>query len=344
MIKILKELAIAVTLTTFIFLFFASYYLISNGKLSLNFFATKGTIIGISYGIVLYFVNNLIGKYIQKKFPADNNIKQFLFIFIPSNIVCTSLCIFTINYIVSVLVFKEAWINFINVQSLDSYIIICTLSLLIALLFFALSYYKRRKNAEILFQERIAGQATAHFESLKAQIDPHFLFNSLNVLASLIEEDSQKAIDYTHSLSAIYRYITAHKDQRLIALSQELAFADSYISLIRIRFEDAIVYQDSVISSDSSYYVAPLSLQLLLENAIQHNLATEESMLTIRIWTKDNYLIVENNLQEKTIKPKSTHVGLRNIQQRYALLTNHPVVIEKTDKHFRVKIPLLSNP
>ncbi|WDF67433.1 histidine kinase [Sphingobacterium oryzagri] len=342
--KFLINFARAIALTAVIFLFFALHYMISYGQIDIQFFLAKGSAIGLTYGLVLYLVNNGTAKYIKRKYPPEKNVRKFLYAFIIANIVFTGLFVFLIDYVFRVLLYNEPVQHFLKTQSFNNYAIIGTISLLIGLTFFALGYYKRRKNTEILQQGLIANRATAEFESLKAQIDPHFLFNSLNVLASLIEEDQQRAIDYTHSLSAIYRYITEQKDKQLVPLADELAFADSFIKLVKIRFENAIIFRNMLESHTADRYIAPLSLQLLLENAIKHNVANEEAVLEISISQDDDYLIVTNNLQEKTIKPQSTHIGLSNIRQRYALLTERIVHIEKTDQYFRVKIPLLNRP
>jgi len=206
---------------------------------------------------------------------------------------------------------------------------------------YAFNFYKVFKESQLEKQIQIAGVATAQFESLKNQLDPHFLFNSLNVLTAIIEEDQSKAIDYTNSLSSIYRYILEQKGKKTVSIMQEVTFAQNYINLLKIRFEEAITCKIDLVTLQKNSHTIPLALQLLLENCIQHNIATEEMKLHISITANKDYLIISNNLQEKKNKPYSTQVGLKNIIERHALLTKKNVEIIKNHHHFIVKLPIL---
>ena len=192
-------------------------------------------------------------------------------------------------------------------------------------------------------QKEIVVNVSAQYESLKNQLDPHFLFNSLNVLSSLIEEDQDKAVDFTHSLSKTYRYILEQKDKDLVPLEQELEFAKVYIELLQMRFEDTLIFELPQSIQQQGAKVVPLSLQLLLENAIKHNKATEQEPITIRIMEKSNgYLVVENNLNKKKILEQRQGIGLDNIKKRYSYLSSKPVKVEQTDESFIVSIPILT--
>src|SRR5690606_17315042 len=150
----------------------------------------------------------------------------------------------------------------------------------------------------------------------------HFLFNSLNVLTSLIEENPQKAQKFTTSLSKVYRYVLEQKNKELVSVDEELQFAKTYMSLIKMRFEDSIVFTMPECAANPESKVVPLSLQLLLENAVKHNMVTPNKPLHINIYETQDRLVVKNNLQPKQIVKKSSGVGLSNIKQRYNLLTN----------------------
>ena len=201
------------------------------------------------------------------------------------------------------------------------------------------------KKSSITEQKIITGNVSAQFESLKNQLDPHFLFNSLNVLNSLIEENPENAQEFTHGLSKTYRYILDQKDKELVPLSEELDFAKTYIELLQVRFEESLTYEidTSAIKDITDLKIVPLSLQLLLENVIKHNKASTLKPLhiTIKIESID-YLLVQNNLNLRKITEERNGIGLENIASRYALLTGRPIKIEQTETDFNVRIPLLT--
>jgi len=201
---------------------------------------------------------------------------------------------------------------------------------------------RRKDKIEVTQQKDIAVKATASFETLKNQLDPHFLFNSLNVLSSLIEENPKKAQEFTVALSKIYRYVLDQKDKNLISVEEELNFAKLYVSLLKMRFEDAIIINFQTDSDINDFKIVPLSLQLLLENAIKHNIISDQKPLQIDIFKEDNYLVVQNSFQKKQTFEKSTGIGLQNIIQRYNLVSNLEINIQQTEKHYIVKIPLIS--
>ena len=201
---------------------------------------------------------------------------------------------------------------------------------------------RRKDKIEVTQQKDIAIKATASFETLKNQLDPHFLFNSLNVLSSLIEENPKKAQEFTVALSKIYRYVLDQKDKNLISVEEELNFAKLYVSLLKMRFEDAIIINFKTDADINEFRIVPLSLQLLLENAIKHNIISDQKPLQIDIFKEENYLFVQNSYQKKQTFEKSTGIGLQNIMQRYNLVSNLEINIQQTDKHYIVKLPLIS--
>lgn len=201
---------------------------------------------------------------------------------------------------------------------------------------------RRKDKIEVTQQKDIAIKATASFETLKNQLDPHFLFNSLNVLSSLIEENPKKAQEFTVALSKIYRYVLDQKDKNLISVEEELNFAKLYVSLLKMRFEDAIIINFKKDADMNDFRIVPLSLQLLLENAIKHNIISDQKPLQIDIYKQGNYLTVQNSYQKKQTFEKSTGIGLQNIMQRYNLVSNLNIDIQQTEKLYIVKLPLIS--
>jgi hypothetical protein len=216
------------------------------------------------------------------------------------------------------------------------------ISLTVCTIFYIVYYYRFKQESKVKEQKIIAGAASAQFNALKNQLDPHFLFNSLNVLTSLIEENPEAATRFTTALSKVYRYVLEQKNKELVTVEEELKFAKLYMSLIKMRFEDSIVFNLPERVQNPQALVVPLSLQLLLENAVKHNQVTPNKKLFITIKEQDGNLIIENNLQPKNVVSKSTGVGLQNIRQRYRLLTKRPVSIGKEGQFFRVGIPMLT--
>jgi LytS/YehU family sensor histidine kinase len=181
----------------------------------------------------------------------------------------------------------------------------------------------------------------ATYENLKSQVNPHFLFNSLNALTNLVYEDQDKAAKFIKQLSEVYRYVLDTRDKEVVDLSEELKFLEAYVYLQQIRFGEKLSVNLKVDSVQSM--VAPLAIQMLFENAIKHNEISEENPLTISIYAKDNFIVIENNLQPKSlIGQASSGLGLENIKKRYEFLTEKPVDIIKDDSLFQVKLPLIS--
>jgi LytS/YehU family sensor histidine kinase len=181
----------------------------------------------------------------------------------------------------------------------------------------------------------------SQFEVLRQQVNPHFLFNSLNVLTSLIKLEPDLAEQFTEHLSKVYRYVLENKDNDLVSLQTELDFLDAYIFLLNIRFMDKIEVKVSVQEDKKDLLVLPLALQLLIENAIKHNSMSKRNPLKIEIMVETgNILRVENNLQERESHMASTGVGLQNITHRYKLLEMPEPEFIKTETSFIARIPL----
>jgi len=219
---------------------------------------------------------------------------------------------------------------------------------LIATLFVSFWIYKfilsiiKKQESKVKEQKIIAGTASAKFETLKNQIDPHFLFNSLNVLSSLIEENPENAQRFTTSLSKVYRYVLEQKDKDLVSIEEELAFAKTYMNLLQMRFENSLTYEVLTENVDAEAKVVPLSLQLLLENAVKHNIISEQKPLHIQIYIENDALVIQNNFQKKAVLQDGQGVGIQNIISRYAIITDRKVTIEQNEHTFTVKLPILT--
>ncbi|RPD92993.1 histidine kinase [Aureibaculum marinum] len=294
------------------------------------------------YAIVLTFANSYYFYYLNTHVKWEKYAKYRLLIGALGSVAVTMFSIFLIRMFVSVGIHKLSFTEFVANEKPIYYLISLLITLVISLFFHAVYFYRESQKNKVTEQKIIAGTASAKFDALKNQLDPHFLFNSLNVLTSLIDENPDAAQNFTTSLSKVYRYVLEQKNKELINVDEELKFARTYVSLLKMRFEDSIVFNIPEKASNPEAKVVPLALQLLLENAVKHNVVNSKNPLHIKIYEQEGYLIVENNLQTKEVLKKSSGVGLANIQQRYQLVTNRKVSIQKSATTFIVKIPMLT--
>ena len=284
----------------------------------------------------------MVFVYLDKKFATERfSLKRMVVGFV-SSFVVTLFIIFLLRIFTDVIIeggtFEKYWAN----ERLANYVFAVVMTFIVLLCFYTFYIYKAYSDSKVKEQKIIAGTASAQFESLKNQIDPHFLFNSLNVLSSLIEENPDNAQKFTTSLSKIYRYVLEQKDKELVSVAEELAFAKTYMNLLKMRFENSITYEIPANFDNLDAKVVPLSLQLLLENTIKHNVVSEQKPLHIKIYIENNYLIVENNLQKKEVLGDRKGVGLQNIVNRYGLISGRKMLIEESPTFFKVKIPILT--
>lgn len=296
----------------------------------------------ILYTVSLHLANTSLFIFLDSVFKEERFSKRRIFIGFALSFVLSLTVIFVLRVFEDVIVEGKTFSNFIENESPSNYIIASVFTFVIISAVHIIYLYKYYQETKLKEQKIIAGTANAKFESLKNQIDPHFLFNSLNVLSSLIEENPENAQRFTTSLSKIYRYVLEQKDKELVTVSEELAFAKTYMNLLKMRFENSITYElpDNFDNSDAK--VVPLSLQLLLENTIKHNVVSENKPLHIKIYIKDNFLVVENNLQKKEVLQDRKGVGLQNIVSRYAILSERKVLIDENKEAFAVYLPILT--
>ncbi|MCW1963748.1 2TM domain-containing protein [Chryseobacterium viscerum] len=323
--------------TLFFFLFF-------NDEKTLQTFLIT-LLLSTMYSFVLGFGNGFINEFLNRKFPWSEATRTRAVLSIISIIIGNFILVYFCNYMNYVVIQKTATTEefFSSKYGVTNWFMI-NIALLISAFLHAKSFMeelKKTSRKEVVEQKLIAKSANAQFESLKNQLDPHFLFNSLNVLSSLIDENPRQAQKFTASMSKIYRYVLEQKDKELVTVEDEIEFARTYCDLLKTRFEDSVDFTFDVAEEDYQKYVVPLALQLLLENCIKHNFATSSKPLVIRIFSAGNTLCIENNLQIREQIKESSGIGLANIVQRYSLLTDRNVFIEKSEDHFKVKLPML---
>ncbi len=294
----------------------------------------------ISLGAPL-FLNGFIFNKIARRFidwinKPFKSLATALFI----HLVYSSIVIFTVNWFWFNVVLHKEWSNFwiSNQRTIISEYIIF---IIIASILYAISFLKAWQT-QLQETEKVKSEALAlKYKVLQDQINPHFLFNSLNTLGSLMDIDISKAKEFNRELSHFYRNVLHFKDLDIIPLKEEVDFVKKYIYLQQIRFGEALdveVFADENIEGK----VIPLSLQALVENAIKHNEISKANPLKIVIAITDNHeLIVENNIQLKKVLGEGSKTGLKNLAGRYEFLTGKKVIITKNDNYFRVSLPLI---
>ncbi|SRX54997.1 2TM domain-containing protein [Aequorivita sp. CIP111184] len=339
--RILKDLGKAFFVGTLVFIIIGIIEYINGHTYSSGKELLIGFLYNQMYSVVLYIVNAQYFGFLLKQFPNQVFKIRNLFRGVLGGISITLLSLFLLRVFTEVVIDGRKFSEFISAELIRYYYISFVISVVVTGIFYVAYYYRNKQEKRVTEQKIIAGTASAKFDALKNQLDPHFLFNSLNVLTSLIEENPEAATRFTTSLSKVYRYVLEQKSKELVTLEEELKFAKLYMSLLAVRFEDSIVFTSPSKLENPQAKVVPLSLQLLLENAVKHNQVMPSKKLYITISEENGNLVVTNNSQPKQVLKESTGVGLRNIRDRYSFLTKRPVIINENAKEFSIAIPIL---
>jgi LytS/YehU family sensor histidine kinase len=216
------------------------------------------------------------------------------------------------------------------------------ISFIISLMFTAIGFFKAWKNAFVRAEKLKVEMMAYKYESLRNQINPHFLFNSLNVLSDLVYDDQAMAVKFIRQLSDLFRYVLDSRDKELVPLKDELEFIRSFTFLLKTRFEDKLKI-DVDVQANPDEYIVPMTLQLLIENAVKHNEVSEAFPLRISVRKADDCLEVENNLQPKSVGDDSKKTGLKNITQQFAFFSEKPIKIITSDERYMVRVPILKS-
>lgn len=329
-------------LTVIIFIVIVLLNIIMGSKYVLNVHLLINFGFVTLYTFSLSYANGLVFCYLDKIFTNDRFSPKRLIIGFLGSFFVSLFVIYLLRIFEDIIIDKRNFYDFIHNQNPRDYVVAIVITFFVTLSLYAFHFYKAYQENKVKEQKIIAGTASAKYESLKNQIDPHFLFNSLNVLSSLIEENPDNAQRFTTSLSKVYRYVLEQKDKDLVSVAEELAFAKTYMNLLKMRFENSLTYEIPTQELNPEFKVVPLSLQLLLENTVKHNVVSEQKPLHIKIYIENNYLVIENNLQKKEVLQDRKGVGLQNIIDRYALISKKKMIIEQTENQFIVKLPILT--
>ena len=340
--ELIKIVSVSLLIAFVLFVIDIIFDYASNREVEYNLRLIKVFGFYVMYSLPLTVVNSSLFNYLNERVVWKRYKQYRLAIGFFGSIILTIGTLFLVRLFHRMSLDGVSYNEFLSAESMTFYYTATIITIAVSMFFHAFYFYQQLQKNKIKEQKVIAGTASAKFDALKNQLDPHFLFNSLNVLTSLIDENPQSAQKFTTALSKVYRYVLEQKNKDLVTVDEELKFAKTYMSLLKMRFEDSIVFEIPEQASDPESKVVPLSLQLLLENAVKHNMVTTSKPLHIKISESNGLLIVENNLQPKQIVKKSSGVGLDNIRQRYDLLTDKKVKINQQAERFAVAIPMLT--
>lgn len=300
----------------------------------------RNTIYSMMLGTILWALNENIYHFIQIRYPWLKNATKTLFAGITLTSVGSFLAIFLFNYIWFILLMGLDYSDFIR-SSYNAWVGTIIAVLIISLAIHAGIFLVNWKKAVIYNENLKREQLAMQYEALKNQVNPHFLFNSLNVLTSLVYKDPDIAAGFIKQLSEVYRYVLDQKDKELVEFDTEIQFVKKYIYLQNMRFDKHLIVNMDIPEGYTGSII-PLSLQMLVENAIKHNEVSEENPLEINIQVEDGYVVVRNSLHRKMVIKESSKIGLANIKARYEFLTQKKFTVEETDNEFIVKLPLLN--
>lgn len=273
-------------------------------------------------------------KYSWAALPKKRIITQFL-----ASLMYTVFLLYALMFTIHVL--KSGKYELFNPKM--GQVLIPAIFVTIALIAIDIGYqfFKAWRQSLIEVEKYKAESANAQLQNLKNQLNPHFLFNNLSVLTSLVYKNQDKAVDFINELSKVYRYVLDNKSAELVTLNEELTFLEHYIYLLKIRFENSISFSIKTTEDTRGRYLPPMCLQMLVENTIQHNETSQANPLNVLIYTEKNHLIVENPIQPRSDKIESSQIGLENIQSRYAFFTDKKIEIIQNGKVFKVVLPLI---
>ncbi len=245
-----------------------------------------------------------------------------------------------INLLLELILNRKLDIRDLSQDILKSTLISVIVTILIMLIIYSISFFKSWRQAAINIEKLKRESITSKYEVLKNQVNPHFLFNTLNALTSLIYEDKEKAVRFINKFSEVYRYVLDSKDKEVVSVAEELEFVSAFAFLLQARYEENLSLE--IPDEKVQGYIPPMAVQLLVENAIKHNVISDEHPLSIKIRMEEQQIVVENNMTELKQKfDRTPGIGLKNIISRFEILTERPVKIENDGRQYRVILPVL---
>ena len=305
----------------------------------IEWYYALGTITIIS--LAVWEASRLIQSFFNKKLSESQNKIKWLLLFFAAGAVITGVISTGIVFLVSMVLHNHTLQETIVPLKLNL-IYAWLANLLFHLLNAIVFYFKEYKTKWLEAEELKRITAQAELQLVKSQINPHFLFNNLNVLSTLVLKNNSEANKFIEAFSKVYRYILSTHDKELVDVKTELNYITPYIFLLEKRFSEGLSITINIPEQYENKYIIPASLQMLIENAIKHNVVSRHKPLHIDVHANgNNSIVVTNNLQPRESVERSTQVGLNNIKKRYLLVSGREVLIDKNDTQFKVILPLL---
>lgn len=318
-----------------------------NGPFELNIRSLAFSIFFIAYGLIVWQISDYLNTYFQKWVKKIKRERRKILVHTSLHVILGYFFVLSFNHLYrigDILFFDNEhlwkdilWVNpELTISLLSMYLIVFG--------FDSYSQIQKRLQDELLKTKEMERENLfAQYKALKAQIEPHFLFNSLSVLSSLVYEDADTSAYFITKMSKTLRYIIEKNEFHLVQLSEELGFLESYFFLIKTRLENGVILENNLEKSFvGNIYLPPVSLQILVENAINHNKYNPDDPLKITIGQEREFVVVRNNLNPRMRTEPSTQTGLTNLSKRYALVSQKQVIIKKTENEFIVKLPILT--
>ena len=293
------------------------------------------------YSIILSYVfwrgNELIIKNLNSRYSWIKETRKLITLHIVQ--------VFTYNILVILIFYLYLWFIVFHKSDMHHFLktfrggfyMCLSITLMVTLFSYAYNFLKQLKISANKEEQLKRESITLQYEALKNQVNPHFLFNSLNVLTSLIEKDKDASVNYVKQLSEVMRYVLEQTTSELVTIATELKFIDSFVYLLKIRFGEN--FRLTLDVSDKSFLIVPVALQILIENAVKHNEISTENPLNVTITEDNDYLIVQNTIQLRNYLPESNHIGLKSLQFQYKFLSGKQLEITNIGGLFTVKIP-----
>lgn len=286
--------------------------------------------------------NRLLEPFIQQRVQPQKNKWRYLGIFFIAGNIVASITAIAMVYFIGNVMHGYTWQQNINPLKLNI-IYVSLVNLFFHLVNAIFFFFREYRNQWMETEELRRSSTQAELEMVRSQINPHFLFNNLNVLSGMVIKDNPEANKFIEEFSKVYRYILNNHQKELVELRSELEFIQPYIFLLKKRFNDGLVVDMNVADKHKNLYIVPAALQMLIENAIKHNVVSQHRPLHIDIHSNGNEtLVVKNNLQPRIMCEPSGRIGLQNIRRRYEIVSGREVEIKKSTTDFEVTLPLLN--
>lgn len=336
--KLLLGFAVLLQVSVITYSHFNGFYTVSDVSNFLRRFS-QGTLLSVVSLLLVAYPDLVIIRGLEKSYPlARYPVRRIMYQFMLALLVAVTASVAMTLFSHLVSQYQEALVSVLLINAL----IFSVCNILLMVIFEAWIYFIESTESKQVTRDLEKELSQIRFEVLKKQINPHFLFNSLNVLSGLIGKDPDKAQKFIDEFSRIYRYVLETIEQPLVFLRDEISFARSYMYLQQIRYGENLLFEVSLPSAALEKYLPPLSLQLVLENVIKHNRISSEQPLSIHIAEEKGALIITNNIQPKMVTGKHTGLGQKNLVKRYAMVSKLVPEFHVGTDHYKVSLPLIA--